>query len=96
LPDVISRPAVVTVTIGALLLFGCANPGYGSDNTRNNLEQAGLTDEQARCVTRALETKIGIKRLETHSEPTETEFQKALDALDDCGVSVSSDGAGSS
>ena len=76
--------------------FGCANPGYGSDKTRANLEQAGLTDEQARCVTRGLEQKIGIKRLETHAEPTETEFQRALEVLDDCNVDVSPGAAGSS
>ena len=87
---------MVIVAIGALLLFGCANPGYGSDSTRNHLEQAGLTDEQARCVTRGLEKKIGIKRLESHAEPTETEFQEALEVLDACNVPVSSDGAGSS
>jgi hypothetical protein len=96
LPDVRFRRALVSVAIGALLLFGCANPGYGSNKTRDNLEQAGLTDEQARCVTRGLEKKISIKRLETHAVPTETEFQEALEVLDACGVSVSSDGAGSS
>ena len=90
------RPALVSVAIGALLLFGCANPGYGSDTTRDNLEQSGLTDEQARCVTRGLEQKIGIKRLETHADPTDTEYQEALEVLDDCKVPVSSDGAGSS
>lgn len=91
-----SRPALVCVAIGVLLLFGCANPGYGSDKTRDNLEQSGLTAEQAGCVTRGLEKKIGIKRLETHAAPTETEFQEALEVLDDCNVPVSSDGAGSS
>ena len=76
--------------------FGCANPGYGSASTRTNLEHAGLTDEQAQCVTRGLERKIGIKRLETHSEPTATEFQRALEVLDDCNVDVSPGAAGSS
>jgi hypothetical protein len=87
---------LVCVAIGALLLVGCANPGYGSGTTRDNLTQAGLTDEQAGCVTRGLETKIGIKRLETHAAATETEFQKAREVLDACKVPVSSDGAGSS
>jgi hypothetical protein len=87
---------LVSVAIGALLLFGCANPGYGSSTTRDNLTQAGLTDEQAGCVTRGLEDKIGIKRLETHATPTETEFQDAREVLDACKLPVSSDGAGSS
>lgn len=87
---------MVCVAIGALLLFGCANPGYGSSTTRDNLTQAGLTDEQAGCVTRGLETKIGIKRLETHAAATETEFEEAREVLDACKVAISSDGAGSS
>ena len=90
------RLTLVTVALGALLLFGCANPGYGSASTRTNLEHAGLTDEQAGCVTRGLETKIGIKRLETHAAATETEFQEAREVLDACKVAISSDGAGSS
>jgi hypothetical protein len=90
------RPALVTVAIGASLLFGCANPGYGSDEARDKLEQAGLSDEQARCVTRGLEQQIGIKRLETHAEPTETEFQRTLTVLDDCDVAVSPGATGSS
>jgi hypothetical protein len=96
LPGVRFRPALVTVAIGALLLVGCANSGYGSDSTRANLERAGLTEEQARCVTRGLEQKIGIKRMETHAEPTGTEFQRALDVLDACNVAVSPDATGSS
>lgn len=87
---------MVCVAIGLLLLFGCANPGYGSSTTRDNLTQAGLTDEQASCVTRGLETKIGIKRLETHAAATETEFEEAREVLDACKVAISSDGAGSS
>ena len=81
----------------ALLLFGCANPGYGSDSTRANLEHAGLTDEQARCVARGLERKFGIKRLERTPSRTATEFQRARSKCSTTATStVSSDGAGSS
>ena len=90
------RPALLVVVLASLLAFGCANPGYDTDATQDDLVRAGLTAEQARCVTRGLEGSIGSRRLDTNAVPDETEFQAALEVLADCNVDVSSDAAGSS
>ena len=87
---------MLVVALGSGFAFGCANPDYDSDSTQGDLVHAGLTDEQARCVTNGLERAFNDRRLDTHAEPTETEFQDALVVLEECGVDVSSDAADSS
>jgi hypothetical protein len=80
-------PALVT----AVLLIGagtaCANPTYDDTSAREKLVAAGLSDQQARCVTRGLDKKVG-RRLVAHAKPTHEEREKTAAVLTACGVDV--------
>jgi hypothetical protein len=79
------------VLVTAVLLIGavtaCANPTYDDTSARADLVAAGLTEQQARCVTRELDKRVG-RRLDAHATPTSRERAKMADILDDCGVDV--------
>jgi hypothetical protein len=81
-------PALVT----AVLLLGaataCANPSYDDSSAHDMLVTAGLTEQQAHCVTRGLDSRIGIRRLDAHATPTDTEREKTNEVLEQCGVDV--------
>jgi hypothetical protein len=88
--------AVALVAAGlGVALAGCANPGYDRADTRRELRESGLTDEQAQCIARGLERRVGIRALNSHRSPTETELERAVEVFQDCGVDVT-DAAGSS
>jgi hypothetical protein len=74
-----------------VLLIGagaaCANPSYDDASAREKLVAAGLTEQQARCVTRGLDKKIG-RRLAAHAKPTQKERAKTDAVLKACNVDV--------
>jgi hypothetical protein len=77
--------AVALVVLGA----ACANPEYDADAKRAELVAAGLTEQQARCVTTGLAREIGLRRLDAHSPATETKHAKTAAVLDECHVDAS-------
>ena len=83
-----TRPArrVVTLGLGVLLLAACASDGYSDSGTEQKLQDAGLTSEQADCVVRAMEKRIGANRLGGRDEPSESQRERMTEILEDCGV----------
>jgi hypothetical protein len=75
---------------------GCANPGYDRDSTRAELERAGLSAEQAACVTEGMERTFRERRLNAHEEVTERERAEFREILADCEVDVTTDEVDSS
>jgi hypothetical protein len=90
------RPAVFTAALLAVLAAACANPGYDSSTSHDDLVKAGLTDAQATCVTRAMDRQFRARRLDAHSTPTETEHSKMAAILEQCHVDVTKAGDPSS
>jgi hypothetical protein len=77
--------AVALVVLGA----ACANPDYDPDAKRAELVAAGLTEQQARCVTNSMARVIVPDRLDAHAPATETEHEKMAAILEACQVDVS-------
>jgi hypothetical protein len=91
-----SRPALVIAAVLTVLGAACANPGYDTSTTRDDLVQAGLSDTQATCVTRAMERQFRARRLDAHATPTRAERTKMAAIFDACHVDLTKDGAPSS
>jgi hypothetical protein len=72
---------VATIALGA-----CANETYDAASARGELEAAGLTAPQARCVTRRLDVEIGRDRLAARATPTSRERAELEEILQACGV----------
>jgi hypothetical protein len=79
---------VVGGAVGAILLAGCASPGYNESRLQSQLEHAGTTAAQARCVTKGLTDKYAVSQLGSHSEPSENELAFTLGLLKRCKVTV--------
>ena len=69
-----------------LLLAGCAQSGYSAGKLQRELQRAGLTAAQSRCVTTELENTIDPNKLATYTDPNPTEVNEARAALKKCGV----------
>lgn len=69
-------------------LAGCATPGYNASRIQSELERAGATSEQARCVTDGLSNKYDEKQLGSHSEPLDKEFEFTRALLKRCKVTL--------
>jgi hypothetical protein len=72
--------------LGCVALAGCASPGYSTSKVQSELERAGVTPTQARCVTDALENTIDPNKLSSHSEPNPDEITHTRELLTKCGV----------
>jgi hypothetical protein len=83
------RSAIVGAVALIVLGAACANPDYDADAKRAELVAAGLTEQQARCVTNGLAREIRARRLDAHSPATETEHAKTAAILDECHVGAS-------
>jgi hypothetical protein len=74
------------LVIVAVALSACAASGYSASKVQRELQRAGLTAEQAQCVTTALENNIDPNKLGSYSDPNPTEVAVAQRALRKCGV----------
>jgi hypothetical protein len=74
------RFAVIVVALAASL-SACAQPGYSARKLERQLVSAGLSDAEARCVTRTLENTYDEGQLGSRSEPTQREFDKTRSIL---------------
>jgi len=72
--------------VGALA--ACAAPGYNPPRLQSQLEQAGATATQARCVTEGLSEKFDEKQLGSHSAPSLHEYEVTRDILQQCKVTL--------
>jgi hypothetical protein len=73
---------------GAVFLVSCASTGYDPARVQSELRQAGLTNEQARCVTNEMEKEFDPRVLSTYSDPTAPELAKARSLVARCGVNL--------
>jgi hypothetical protein len=90
------RSLLLVVAALAAVGAACANPDYETGDVRSRLVDAGLSSEQASCVTNGLERRITDRALNAHREPTEKEREIAQEVFDDCDVDVTTDATGSS
>jgi hypothetical protein len=88
----------------AAFLSGCATPGYNPPRLQSQLEHAGATPTQARCVTEGLSAKFDQNQLGSHSAPSllrpvkkatdppgteyENEYELTRDILKRCKVTL--------
>ena len=85
-------------------MAGCATPGYNPPRVESELEHAGATAAQARCVTKGLSANFDQTQLGSHSEPSlarpkpqpsdpprtkyQNEFEITRDILKTCKVTL--------
>jgi hypothetical protein len=79
---------VLVLAAACVVLAGCAQPGYDARRIQRQLRDAGLTAEQARCVTEGLETEFEPRLLASHSDPTPEDLARTREVLARCRVSV--------
>ena len=88
----------------ALVLTGCATPGYNPTRIQSELVQAGTTPGQAACVTNRLSGTFDLTQLGSHSDPSvegpkkklpdgsvkvlPSEFELTRTILQQCGVKL--------
>jgi hypothetical protein len=89
------RGALGALLVG-LVATACANPGYDARTARGDLVDAGLTGEQAECVTREPEQRFGDQRLNARSDATQADHARVVEILDECEVDVTTDATPSS
>ena len=71
-----------------LALAGCATPGYNPSRLQSQLEHAGATPAQARCVIDGLTKKYDENQLGSHSEPSAAEVSYTRGVLKACRVTL--------
>jgi hypothetical protein len=91
LPAVKFGRLLVGLVLAIVCAAGCANPEYDAGAAHDELVRAGLTEEQASCVTDGLRTSFFDRRLRAHAEPTEREVEKMLGVLEECEVEGATD-----
>jgi hypothetical protein len=90
-----------------VVLVGCAAPGYNPTRIESELVRAGTTPKQARCVADQLPDTFDLNQLGSHSAPSairpkpqpddppgtkyESEYEKAVDVIKDCGIKLQLD-----
>ena len=84
------RPAIVCCVLLCLVvaLSGCAQSGYDPGKLGAELERAGLSPTQARCVTDRMSAKFDLNQLASHSEPTAQEEATTRALIEQCGVTL--------
>jgi hypothetical protein len=73
---------------GAVALGACAQSGYDATKLQSQLEHAGVSAAQARCVTDKMENTFDVNQLASHSEPTAQEEATTRAVLRACGVTL--------
>jgi hypothetical protein len=84
------RRAVALLSLVAAVGLGgaCASPGYDAGKLQSELRRAGLTSDQAVCVTNAMEDTFDVNQLASHSDPTVEEDATTRAILAKCGVKL--------
>jgi hypothetical protein len=94
----------IVCIVAVAALAGCATPGYNPPRLEAQLEHAGATAVQARCVTDNLSATFDASQLGSHSAPSllrpapmpsdppgtkyENEYELTRDILKKCKVTL--------
>jgi hypothetical protein len=76
------------VLVVAVACAGCAQSGYDPNKLQRELVRAGLTQEQAQCVTDRMQGTFDIDQLGSHSEPTQKELETTRQIVEGCGFKL--------
>ena len=74
--------------MAALVLVGCAAPGYNPTGLEAELVRAGATPAQAQCVTRGLTGTFDENELGSHSAPSQNELAKTRGIFSKCDLKL--------
>jgi hypothetical protein len=79
--------AVAALVFATSAVFtGCAQSGFDTARLDRELQRAGVSPSQAKCVTDGLGRIFDVQQLASHSDPTERERQRTRELLSQCGV----------
>jgi hypothetical protein len=70
------------------LFAACAQPDYDADKLQDQLRDAGVPAEEARCVTDELTEAFDPAQLASRSDPTDEERVTTRRILRQCGVTT--------
>jgi hypothetical protein len=73
------------VLVAAVVGAGCAQSGYDPNKLQRELVRAGLTQQQAQCVTDGMQGTFDIDQLGSHSEPTQQQLDTTRNIVEGCG-----------
>jgi hypothetical protein len=76
------------VLVAAVTCAGCAQSGYDPNKLQRELVRAGLTQDQAECVTDRMQGTFDINQLGSHSEPTQKELDTTHQIIEGCGFKL--------
>ena len=77
---------IVAFVGGAVALGACAQPGYSATKLQRELVKAGVSPQQAQCVTARFDQHFDLNSLGSHSDPAPGDDQLATELLKQCGV----------
>jgi ribosomal protein L13E len=77
---------LAAVVLVGVVAAGCSNPRPGRATLVRELEDAGLSAEQARCVVDGMGEEFVDRRLDTRDEPSRLERARMNRVLAACGV----------
>jgi hypothetical protein len=77
---------LVAVAVAAVALAACAQPGYSASKLQRELRRAGVSPQQAQCVTDAMENTFDPLKLGSHAEPSADDLARVRALLNKCGV----------
>jgi len=76
------------VLVVAVAAAGCAQSGYDPNKLQRELVRAGLTQQQAECVTDRMQGTFDIDQLGSHSEPTQGQLDTTREIVEGCGFKL--------
>ena len=80
------RTLIAAAALVAIALAGCSQPGYDAGKLQRELRRAGLTEDQAKCVTDGMKNSFDTNQLASLSDPTQKEVAKTRTILQGCGI----------
>ena len=80
------RTLIAIAAVAAVALAGCSQPGYDAGKLQRELRHAGLSADEAKCVTDGMKNSFDTNQLASLSEPTQKEVEKTRTILQGCGV----------
>jgi hypothetical protein len=84
----VRRTLIAAAVLVAIALAGCSQPGYNASKLQRELRRAGLTADQAKCVTDGMKNSFDTNQLASLSDPTQKEVSKTRTILQGCGVTT--------
>jgi hypothetical protein len=82
----VRRTVIAVAAFVFVAVAGCAQPGFDAAKLQRELRRAGLTQDQAKCVTDAMKNSFDTNQLASISDPTQKELTKTRTILQGCGV----------